>query len=410
VAQGGRGLRQDWPVVFRDALQLKILPFWLDHASDQQEGGLLGRLDRQGNPIPPGNKSVVLIARSLWSFSEAYRRYPEPAYQKVAAECLRFLREKMWDRESGGYYFLVTREGRVIDSSKQLNPMSYVMEGLAEYALAFHDPQARREALDLFRVMDQHAHDNENGGYRIAFTKDWQRIQDYRPGPNAGGSFGRKSYDWHLGLVEAFATLYDVTGDARVKQRLNELLDIFVYKIIDAKIGYGRYYFSQDWRVADRGGDSKQCEYGLDLEASWLLVQAAELVGRGQDTNIRRASMALIDHALQYGFDAAEGGVYRTGPATGPAINRDKEWWQQMEALVAFLNAYELSGNLRYWEAFQLQARFVLDRFVDNQYGEVYTSVSSDGKVDAEKAGPWKAPYHVTRAFLEVIARLGGTL
>lgn len=300
-AQGGRGLSQDWPVVFRDTLRLKILPFWLDHASDQQEGGLLGRLDRQGNPIPPGNKSVVLIARSLWSFSEAYRRYPEPAYQKVAAECLRFLREKMWDREGGGYYFLVTREGQVIDSSKQLNPMSYVMEGLAEYALAFHDPQARREALDLFRVIDQHAHDNEHGGYRTAFTKDWQWIQDYRPGPNAGGSFGRKSYDWHLGLVEAFATLYDVTGDARVKQRLNELLDIFVHKIIDAKMGYGRYYFSQDWRVADRGGDSKQCEYGLDLEASWLLVQAAELVGRGQDANIRRASLALVDHALQYG-------------------------------------------------------------------------------------------------------------
>jgi mannobiose 2-epimerase len=149
-AQGGRGLRQDWPVVFRDTLQLKILPFWLDHATDQQEGGLLGRLDRQGIPIPPGNKSVVLIARSLWSFSEAYRRYPEPAYQKLAAECLRFLRQKMWDRESGGYYFLVSREGRVIDSSKQLNPMSYAMEGLAEYALAFHGPQARREALDLW--------------------------------------------------------------------------------------------------------------------------------------------------------------------------------------------------------------------------------------------------------------------
>ena len=120
------------------------------------------------------------------------------------------------------------------------------------------------------------------GGYRIAFTSDWKWIKDYKDGPNAEGSFGRKSYDWHLGLVEALATLYDVTGDVRVRARLEELLDIFVTKIIDTDAGYGRYYFNDDWSVADRDGDSKECEYGLDLEASWLLTEAAERVGRGR--------------------------------------------------------------------------------------------------------------------------------
>jgi len=252
---------RDWSVIFRDTLQHSVLQFWIDHALDTKYGGLLGRLNRQGEPIPPGDKSVVLISRALWSFSEAYRRYPDPAYQKMAAACSKFLRDKMWDKQRGGYYFMVSREGNVIDSTKQLNPMSYVMEGLAEYALAFHDDQAAREALDLFQVIDQHAHDNQYGGYRIAFTEDWQWIRDYKPGPNAAGSFGRKSYDWHLGLVEAFATLYDVTGDARVRSRLEELLDIFVNKIIDTDTGYGRYYFRDDWSVADRDGDSKECEW-----------------------------------------------------------------------------------------------------------------------------------------------------
>ena len=401
---------RDWPVVFRDTLQHNVLQFWIDHALDKEDGGLLGRLDRAGHPIPPGDKSVVLISRSLWSFSEAYRRYPDPAYQKMAEECLKFLREKMWDKQHGGYYFMVSREGRVLDATKQLNPMSYVMEGLAEYALAFHDAQAAREALDLFEVIDKHAHDNEHGGYRIAFTEDWQFIKNYEDGPNAAGSFGRKSYDWHLGLVEALATLYDATGDIRVRLRLNELLNIFVDKIVDAETGYGRYYFTDDWKVADRDGDSKQSEYGLDLEASWLLVEAAERVGRNQDPKIRRASLALVDHALRYGFDQQHGGVYRYGPATGPADNRDMEWWQQCEALVAFLNAYHLTGDAKYWQAFDLEARFVTDRFVDHQYGEVYTAIFHDGKIDSEKVGPWKAQYHVTRAFLEILARLGGTL
>jgi mannobiose 2-epimerase len=400
---------RDWMVTFRDNLQ-HSLQFWIDHAIDRQYGGLFGRLDREGRPVPPGDKSVVLISRTMWSFAEAYRRYPDPAYRRMASECLTFLREKMWDKERGGYYFMVSREGHVIDSTKQLNPMSYVMEGLAEYALAFNDAGARREALDLFEAVDRHAHDNENGGYRIAFTAEWQWLKDYEPGPNASGSYGRKSYDWHLGLVEAFATLYDVTGDARVRSRLTELLDIFVSKILDVEQGYGRFYFTDDWKVADRDGDSRECEYGLDLEASWLLVQAADRVGRNQDPAIRRASLALVDHVLRDGFDKEHGGVYRTGPATGPAANKDMGWWQQAEALVALLNAYQINGNGKYWQAFELEAQFIMDHFADHKYGEWYTSVSKDGRINTDKVGPWKAPYHVTRACLEVISRLGRTL
>lgn len=401
---------RDWPVVFRESLQHNVLQFWTDHALDKEYGGLLGQLNRKGEPTGSGDKSVVLISRSLWSFSEAYRRYPDPAYEKLAAECLKFLREKMWDKEHGGYYFMVSREGKIVDSTKQLNPMSYVMEGLAEYALAFHDNQVAREALDLFRVIDQHAHDNQHGGYRIAFTADWQLIENYKDGPNAAGSFGRKSYDWHLGLLEALATLYDVTGDTQVRSRLEELLDIFVNKIIDTNVGYGRYYFHDDWSVADRDGDSKESEYGLDLEASWLIVEAAQRVGRQRDVNIQRASLALVDHALRYGFDGEHGGVYRYGPSSEPATNKDMEWWQQCEALVALLNAYHITGDAKYWKAFDLEARFFTEHFTDRQYGEVYTALFHEGKIDDEKVGPWKAPYHVTRAFLEVIARLGGTL
>src|SRR5262249_35320945 len=86
---------RDWSVVFRDSLQHSVLQFWIEHALDKEFGGLLGRLNRQGEPIGSGNKSVVLISRSLWSFSEAYRRYPDPADQKMAGECLKFLGGKM---------------------------------------------------------------------------------------------------------------------------------------------------------------------------------------------------------------------------------------------------------------------------------------------------------------------------
>ncbi len=174
--------------------------------------------------------------------------------------------------------------------------------------------------------------------------------------------------------------------------------------------GYGRFYFTDDWKPADRNGDSRLCAYGLDLEASWLIVESARIVGRANDAAVRRASLALVDHALEVGFDKEDGGVYTSGPVAGPVTAKVKEWWEQAEALVAFLNAYQLTGSAKYWTAFEKQARFVEDKFLDRGYGEWYTSIGADGRVRSEKAGPWKAQYHVTRALLEVISRLGRTL
>ena len=111
---------RDWLAIFCDHLQHNVLQFWVDHAVDHQYGGLLGHLNRKGEPIPPGDKSVVLISRSMWSFAEAYRRYPDPAYQRLAGECLKFLREHMWDKEHGGYYFQVTQDGKIIDSTNEM--------------------------------------------------------------------------------------------------------------------------------------------------------------------------------------------------------------------------------------------------------------------------------------------------
>jgi mannobiose 2-epimerase len=390
-------------------LQDNVLRFWLDRAVDREYGGVLGRLDRQGKPIPPGDKSLVLISRTLWSFSEAYRRYPDPRYKDVSMSCLSFLRDHFWDKERGGYYFMVSREGRPTDTTKLLNPMSYTMEGLAETALAFRDPSAAQEALELFRTIDKVAHDSTYGGYRMAFTADWKYIEDYPSEPNAG-SFGGKSMDWHLGLLEAFATLYDATGDAAVRARVEELLDIFINKIVDADKGYGRLFFTREWKPNYPNGAPERSAYGLDLEASWLITESAKLVGRGNDPKISRVVLAMVDHALQVGFDKEHGGVYGSGPVMGPVTNRGKSWWQQADGLVAFLNAFQMNGDIKYREAFEKQAQFIEANFVDREYGEWYTSIGADGQIRSEKVGPWKAPYHVTRALLEVISRLGRTL
>jgi mannobiose 2-epimerase len=427
---GGKGeqqvLNRDWMVEFRDNLLHGILGFWIDHGIDRQCGGAIGWLDRQGNPLPPGTKSVAQQGRLLWVFSQVYRRYPEPVYGDAAGHLLRFLRLRMKDHGKGGYYWLVDRQGVVLNGAKFLNPMAYVLEGLAEYALAFHDSKALQEALDLFELMDKKAHDPVNGGYRVAFDEDWQPLPEGKGESRSSASAcvspseeihpvvalsrGRKSSDWHLGILEALATLYRVTGETFVGDRLRELLFIYVERIVDPDIGYARWYFTDDWEPSDRGGDAARCLYGLDMEMSWLITEAATLLGLPNDPKVRHASKALVDHALRDGFDSPRGGLYLEGPAAGPADSKRKEWWQQAEALVGILNAWQREGDSKYREAFELEARYVLDEFTDHEYGEWYSSIDSDGRKDGTKAGPWRGPYHATRACLEVIRRLGGTL
>jgi len=130
---------RDWSKEFQEVLQQNILKFWVDHAIDRQHGGMLGWLDRKGNPIKPGTKSLVQQSRIVWSFSAAYQMFPDRAYKEVAAHTLKFMREKMWDTEQGGFYWLVDREGNVRDGKKHLYGQSFAIYGLAEYARAFDD-------------------------------------------------------------------------------------------------------------------------------------------------------------------------------------------------------------------------------------------------------------------------------
>jgi mannobiose 2-epimerase len=389
---------RDWTAEFRDNLQQGILKFWTDHGIDREHGGMVGWLDRQGNPIAPGTKSLVQQARLVWTFSAAYRQFPDPAYREAAAHALKFLREKMWDARNGGFIWLVDRDGRPMDVKKHLYGESFAIYALAEYARAFNDPRARKEALALFQLVDAKAHDDANGGYHEAYTLTWLPL----PNDLTLGARGRKTMNTHLHLLESFTTLYLLTQDTKARARVEELLNLCLNKIVDADQGYARLYFADDWKPAD----SDRSSYGHDIELSWLLTETARALGRGDDPQVKKVSLALVDHTLRDGFDRKRGGVWNEGPAQGPARDKRLIWWVQAEATVGLLNAFQLTGKTEYRERFEQQARYTLDNFADHQYGEWYNTIGPDGRITGDKANEWKASYHAARACLEVIRRM----
>jgi cellobiose epimerase len=405
IARGvprGEPAASDWPKTFRDVLENNILKFWLTHAYDREYGGMLGWLDRQGNPIAPGTKSLVQQSRVVWTFAAAYRLDPKPEYRDAATYTLKFLRDKMRDDKNGGLYWLVDREGKVLADKKHLYGESFAIYALAEYARAFNDSPSRKEALALFQLIDAQAHDARNGGYHEPFSRTWRPL----PSDTTLGPAGLKTMNTHIHLLESLTTLYRATGDPLVRKRVEELLNICLEKIVDSRRGYARLYFTDDWKPA---GDTNTSSYGHDIELSWLIEESAEALGRPRGPQVLAVSHALVEHTLRDGTDREHGGVYDSGPADGPAKSQLKVWWVEAETLVGLLNAYQLTSRAEYRALFDQQARYVLANFVDKEYGEWFNTIEPDGRISGDKTDEWKGPYHAGRACMEIIRRLQKT-
>lgn len=287
-----------------------------------------------------------------------------------------------------------------MDGQKNLYGESFAIYALAEYGRAFHDASASRQALELFQLIDQKAHDNANDGYFEAFNNDWSHQTKNLLAMNLPD---RKSMNTHIHLLESLTTLYKVTGNMEVRRRVEELFNLCLNKIVDPREGYLRLYFTNDWKPAENADTSS---YGHDIELSWLITESAEALGRAHDPQVERMALALVDHTLRDGFNNNQGGVYDEGPAQGPANKKSMTWWVQAEALTGLLNAYQLSGQQRYRDRFNQQAAFVLLRFVDHRFGEWFNEIQPDGMITGNKTDAWKGPYHNSRACLEVIQRL----
>lgn len=388
----------DWGPLFRSNLVEGILPFWIEHGVDENHGGMYGWLDREGRPIAPGTKSIVPHARTLWLFSATYRRFPDTRYRGVADHCLEFIMSRFRDRRHGGFYWLLDEQGRLMDDRKHLYGQSLVLSALIEYARAFDHLDSMQEAMELFELLDDCCHDDRNGGYVEIVSGDWATRLD---GDRFFGPPADRNQCAQLRLLESLGPLFEMAGEERVKERLEEMINLLVRKMIDVEKGYCYPRTDERWRPLP----PYVASYGHDIELVWLLPPAAASIGLGGET-LERAAHAMAEHVLAYGFDRGSGGLYWEGPPGEAAVNRVKVRWPQAEALVGFLQAFEFTGEQRFLEAFDLQARYVWSRMIDHDLGEWFDADGILRRTLAAKASIWSDPFHQGRACLEVSRRL----
>jgi cellobiose epimerase len=379
-----------------------ILRFWYPGTVDREHGGFLIDHDAQGRFKGEAPKAIVTQARMVWLSARLVRegRGGEPM-RAAARQGYRFLMDRMWDREQGGFFWEVDRAGtRVVHPHKHLYGQAFGLYALAEYARATKDPAALADTRRLFELIEQRAYDREYGGYREFFARDWGPAPD-DVRPYLGAAADLKLMNTHLHLMEALTAVYRVDSSPHVARRLSELVIIQSTTVVRKSIGACTDQYARDW-TPNLAGTAARASYGHDLENIWLLADALEALGLPASPLLDLFKQ-LFTYSLTHGYDDARGGFYDSGPLGRPADRKDKIWWVQSEALVSALTMYRLTREARYAQVFLKTWEFTNTMQADWQSGEWHPTVTADGRATGDKAHRWKAGYHNGRAMLECL-------
>jgi cellobiose epimerase len=379
------------------------LPFWCGPALDRKNGGWMAWLSNDLKPDRSQPKGLIVNSRILWAFSAAHMARPESVYAEMAERAFDFLMSKFWDAQHGGAFWRLDDTGEVIDDSKKTYGQAFYIYALTEFHRAFGNPAALDRTKELFELIERHAHDAKSGGYTEVCNRDWSPAgADARLSEKDMNE--KKSMNNHLHVLEAYTNLYRAWPEPCVAERLRELIDIFLARILDAHTNHLHHFFNEQWEVR-----SDTYTYGHDIEASWLLCEAAEGLGDAKLlARVRAVALPMADVVLREGI-AHDGALCYEGKS-GEIIDPGRECWPQAEALAGFLNAFELSGDEKFFAAARRVWDYIENNLVDRVHGEWFWRINPDGQPDSQlpKVSEWKGPYHATRACLETMKRLPG--
>jgi len=376
-----------------------ILPFWMGKMRDDLNGGFAARISGKGEKDGNACKGAILNARILWTFSAAYRILGRPEYLETATRAKREIIDRFYDRKFGGVYWSLTPEGEPADRKKQIYALGFAIYGLSEYCRATGDAEALEYAVRLFRDIERHSYDPAGNGYFEAFAEDWSEIGDMRLSDKDINEC--KTMNTHLHILEPYTALYRVWKTPELEERLRNLIKLFTCRIMDSKTGHLRLFFNENWESSH-----DIISYGHDIEASWLLYEAADVLGdKGLLAEIAPAVVSTANAAAE-GFLPDAGMIYESESLTG-AIDADRHWWVQAETVVGYFNLWQMTGREDALERAFGCWEFIKRHIIDKTGGEWYWSLRSDGSVntDDDKAGFWKCPYHNGRMCMEIIER-----
>lgn len=374
-------------------IELKnILSYWTENTIDKEFGGFLGKRDHYNKVVEKASKGVILNTRILWSFSAATNHLKTDTYKDVCDRSFKYLKDFFNDKINKGVYWEVDYLGNPINKRKQVYAQSFTIYALSEYYIFSKNEEAKTWAIELFNQLEKYAKDSVNEGYFEAFNEDWSPIEDMRLSDKDMNA--SKTMNTHLHVLEAYTSLLKIYDNNELKASLKMLVKVFLEKFLNTKNHY-ELFFDDQWNLL-----SNSVSYGHDIEAAWLVIDAAKLIDDSELLHLsEEVAVKVADTFLLEAIDK-EGAVINEKNLTTNHIDTDRHWWPQVEALVGLKYANDLKSDEKYISSSLKIWDFTKKNLIDYKNGEWFFRVDEKGNVykSEDKVSMWKAPYHTSRA------------
>jgi N-acylglucosamine 2-epimerase len=366
---------------YKEALLKDVIPFWLKHSIDKQWGGYFTCLDREGK-VYDTDKFVWLQNRQVWLFSKFYNELePCPSWLEMATHGAEFLARHGRDAE-GNWYFSLTRNGQPLVQPYNVFSDCFAAMAFSQYARASGRDWAKDIALQAYQnVLRRKV--NPKGRYSKAYP----------------GTRPMKS----LAVPMILANLTLEMEWLLPTETLNAVLDETVQEVMTDFLEPTRGLLLEN---VSPDGDSLDCfegrliNPGHGIEAMWFMMDIAH---RRQDSTTLQQAVDIVLKILDFAWDKEYGGLYYfMDIAAHPPTQLEwdqKLWWVHLETLVALAMGDRLTGRADCWDWYQRLHDYSWSHFADPEYGEWFGYLNRRGEVLLNlKGGKWKGCFHVPRA------------
>ena len=375
---------KSWAESYKKDLTENIMPFWMEHGWDRENGGVYTCVDRDGS-LMDSTKSVWFQGRFAFICAYAYNNVEKnQEWLDAAKSTLDFIEKHCFD-EQGHMYFSVTAEGKPLRKRRYVFSETFASIAMSEYALATGDEHWAKRALQVFE--DTQRFLNTPGFLPAKFEPEVQL----------------QSHSIIMILINVGSCIRKVINDPKPTQQIDEsiakLKKYFIhpeFKCLLETVGMNGEFIDNNM--------GRTINPGHCIETTWFIMEEAKL--RGWDKPMFDMALQIFDWSWDWGWDKQYGGIINFRDCKNlPSQDYSQDmkfWWPQCETIISSLYAYLGTGDEKYLYRHERISEWTYAHFPDAEYGEWYGYLHRDGTVaQPAKGNLFKGPFHIPRMMIK---------
>lgn len=375
---------KSWAESYKKDLTENIMPFWMKYGLDRENGGIYTCVDRDGS-LMDTTKSVWFQGRFAFICSFAYNNVEKnQEWLDAAKSTLEFIEKHCFD-EQGHMYFSVTAEGKPLRKRRYVFSETFAAIAMSEYALATGDQHWAKRAIQVFEDTQRFL---ATPGFLPAKFEADVKLQ---------------GHSIVMILINVGSCIRKVVDDPKLTQQIDESIEKLKKYFIHPEFKCLLETVGENGEFIDTNM-TRTINPGHCIETSWFIMEEAKL--RGWDKPMLDMALQVFDWSWDWGWDKQYGGIINFRDCKNlPSQDYSQDmkfWWPQCEAIIASLYAYLGTGDEKYLYRHERISEWTYAHFPDAEYGEWYGYLHRDGTVaQPAKGNLYKGPFHVPRMMIK---------